>query len=630
MSHESFLSRALRYLLTKTEHSVEADDQKPESAEGKMEAQTSIKTETTSPKSEEDKSKGDPRPQSSADNSNFTQKDYHSYVDQKTLFTPDNIMRALGVEILESGGDGYYLVGFQGGAFVFYFEGDRLNVMYNDVVECSFTDSVKAAFVANDINGEYAVWSCYLRASKRGTSTKPVKVCFSQMFPLGGNFKQTTEFIHGVLASAFSVAREFREKYKQALQDDSNLANTLNKKDFMNKLEFAKRLIEVGNFDEMHEEMPPASYLRVDSLADLFDDTEFGEPCSMRILADDELELITEPAVVETFDVRAYIRNHPKRDELENLTLVVKFEKQNLVVSLNKMPGSTDKSLFFVLNVLRSGTEADLFSRNMSAVSCRATVEIRLTSDQEDYWEVKYMIDDARDKHAKNDISSMTEEQKMMLIQIAPNVQDDFYWGVKYFNENCWYQSLYYFKRIFYNYARQDAKHKRRQEIVSDICLYLGITYYHLKMYDRAYYYLDRSRKYDSVIASEWFVNCLCSMHDPMAFHYVKKMLETVTYDLEETDGRLQQDVESEYYTFYLFLKRKLVQILIADWRLDEAEELLFKMIDMNENKEFAQRELASIHQIRKEQAEQDAKARQKVQGDAKNDEPREGDSAKE
>ena len=611
MSQESFLSRALNYLLnhkketTNNENRTDTKNQRHAEAERGSEAGHSA--------SEGTPNASDSAKQQEVDESTASRQSA-STADQQSLFTPANVMRALGVEILEDGDDGYYLVGFQGGAFVFYFDDDRLNVMYNDVVECSFTDSVKAAFVANDLNGEYSVWSCYMRASHRGTTEKPVKICFSQMFPLVGDFKKTTEFIHSVLVSAFTVGREFRAKYKHALEDDSNLANTLNKKDFMNKLELSKRLIEVGNFDEIQEEMPPTSYLRVDSLADLFDDTEFGAPLSLQIVADGQLEVVKDAAEVEQFDVRSYIRNHPKRDELENATIIAVFEKQNLVVNLKKMPGSNAKSLFFLLNVMRSGIESDLFARNQSAVSCRATVEIRLTTDQEDYWEVKYMIDDAKDKHAKNDISSLTEEQKMLLIQLTPNMQDDFYWGIKFFNESCWYQALYYFKRIFYNSCRQDAKHTRNGEIVADICLYLGITYYHLRMYDRAYYYLDRSRKYDSIIASQWYVNCLCSMKDPMAFTYVKKMLAEVAIDIEEPEGRLRQETENSIFEYYLFLKRKLAQIMITDWRLNQAEDFLKKMIEANENVDFAHQALDTIRKMRRKQLDEEVKEAEKNQ----------------
>ena len=520
-----------------------------------------------------------------------------------TMFTPENVMRAIGVEILDEGGDGYYLVGFQGGAFVFCFDGNRLNVMYNDIVECSFSDSLKAAFVANDINGDYAVWSCYLRASKKGASDKPIKVCFSQMFPLIGDFKETVEFIHGILSSAFTVGREFRNKFKEALKDDSNLANTLNKKDFLHKLELTKRLIEVGNFDEIREEMPPTQYLRIDSLVTLFDDTEFGDALTLKTIVDSQVEIISEPKEIAEFDIRNFIRSHPKREELDSIAFMVSFEKQDLILTLKKMDGSSPKSLFFLLNVMRSGTETDLFSGSHSSISCRTTVEIRLTSEQEDYWEVKFMLDEARDKHNNNDVSSMTAEQKMMLIQLAPNVQDDFYWGIKFFNENCWYQSLFYFRRIFFHYSRPENQDARKEEFFADICLYIGITFYHLKMYDRAYYYLDRSRKYNSILASEWYVNCLCSMRDPMAYKYITKMIDTVSRDLDETAGRLESETQDEFYKYYLFLKRKLVQTLIDGLKLSEAESILNQMIENDENVSFSRNELDVIREIREEQA---------------------------
>ena len=129
-------------------------------------------------------------------------------------------------------------------------------------------------------------------------------------------------------------------------------------------------------------------------------------------------------------------------------------------------------------------------------------------------------------------------------------------------------------------------------------------------MYDRAYYYLDRSRKYDSILASEWYVNCLVSMKDPMAFQYVKKMLENVALDLEETSGHLRKETEDEFYKYYLFLKRKIVQIMIADYRFRDAEDLLRRMIENNENVDFSKHELENLRKIRKEQAEE-AKRRQ-------------------
>lgn len=521
---------------------------------------------------------------------------------EETTFTPTSIMHALGVEILEDGGEGYYLIGFQGGVFVFSFEEDRLNVMYNDVVECSYEDTIKASLVANEVNSSYAVWTCYLRTVPKGSNNLPVKVCFSQMFPLKGDFNKLIDFIHGVLSSAFAVGRDFRERFVKAQKDQSNLANTLIRKDFIHKLDLAKRLMEVRNYDKIKDEMPPASYLRIDTLADLFDDTEFGNPTSMKILANNQLELVTNAQEVTNFDIRSYVRDFSQREELVNLTLVATFEKQDLIISLKRMPGSSAKSLFFALNVMRSGVEDDILSHNRAMISCRDTVEIRLTTEQEDYWEVKYMVDEARDKHEKNDISSLTNEQKMMLIQLFPNVQDDLYWGFKFFNQDCLFQSLFYFKRIYYNYCKPEYQNKRAEDIKAEISLYIGIIYFQLKRYELAFYYLDRSNKYESIVASEWYTNCLCYLKDSRAYNYIRRMIETVSHNIEdiEPDSKLREDL----ITFYLFLKRRLLQTLITDLRLAEAENLAIKMIKSHENEEFCRNELKKIRELRREEAE--------------------------
>lgn len=524
-------------------------------------------------------------------------------VSNNISFTPTNVMKALGVEILENGKDGYYLVGFQGGVFVLFFQDDRLNVMYNDVLTCSYSDSVKASLIANEINSAYSVWSCYLHISNHESDKSPIKVCFSQMFPLTGNFKVTTEFIHGVMSSAFSIGRDFRERFKKAQDDKSNLTNILNRKDFVNKLELAKRLIEVQNFEQIKDEMPPASYLRIETLADLFDDTEFGSPQSLKIITNDQLEIIRTSDEVVNFDIRAYVRNHPKREDIEHITLITTFYKQDLIISLKKMPGSSSKSLFFALNIMRSGVEDDIITHNRSLISCRDTIEIRLTTEQEDYWEVKYMLDEARDKHAKNDFSSLTDEQKMLLIQLAPNIQDDLYWGFKFFNEDCLFQSLFYFKRVYYHYSASGKRSKRDNDILGDISLYIGIVYCQLKRYELAYYYLDKSPKYDSILASEWYINCLCSLNDSQAYRYIKHMLESVNRNIEDNDVRVEDN--QDFFSYYQFLKRRLVHVLIHDSRLTEAENLISQMLERKENIEFCQREQEVIRNIRLREAQE-------------------------
>ena len=510
------------------------------------------------------------------------------------LFTPEKVLGALHVEVLEKGDEGYYLVAFQGGVFMFLFEKDKLNMMYNDVVECIYSDSLKAALIANDMNSTYSVWSCYLHYATE-PEKKPVKVCFSQMIPLISNFEKTIKAIHGILVSVFPICREFRDRFQKVKKDTTNLDNLLNQKDFANKLELAKRLIEVNGFDMLSNEMPPSSHLKMEAIAHLFDDTRFGQLQSVRIIVDDEVQKLIERADMESFDLREYIRSYPSPQSLITLTVIASFEVQNVIINLKKLPGSTNKSLFFSLNVMRSGVDDDSISLIHTSVSFRDTLEVRLTTENEDYWEVKYMLDEARQKSSGQDLTNMTDEQKMLLIQLTPTLQEDLYWGFKYFNDDCLYQSLFYFKRIYYNF-KVHTDNKIDKRLHGDISLYIGIVYCRLKRYELAYYYLDHSNKYDSILASEWYVNCLCTMRSPSAYKYIKHMLRSIANNLELDD--VSESLREDYYKYYLFLKRRLVQTLISDERYFEAEDLLKQMIKDEENVEFSMKELKLLREL--------------------------------
>lgn len=508
-------------------------------------------------------------------------------------FAPKKVMKALGVEVFDQGEDEVYWVGFQGSTFVFCFEDNRLNVIFNDVVECSFVDSVRASLVANNINSNYSVWSAYLRVEKSEEDDKPVKVCFSQMFSLIGNFNETVKLIHLVMMSVFSIARQFKEELKESLSENSDLMQVMNHKDFIHKLEYTKRLMEVGRWDSYTEEEPSVQFLKIHSLISLFDDSVFGNTLLMKIYALNDVTCIDNPQEIEDFDIREFIRNHPDRDKLENISVVVTFEKQDLVIHLKKMPGSSNRTLFYMLSVMRSGSDVDLFSRNQSTVSCRATIEVRLTSDKDDYWEAKYMIGDALEKQVKNDISSLTAEQKTLLIQMNPNIQDDLYWGIKYFNQSCWFQALFYFKRIFHNLVNENDNPKKSESLIADICFYLGVTFFHLKMYDRAYYYLDRARQGTTLAPSEWFAECLCRMKDPLASVYLNNLIETFIKQF----GDLEPG--ERYYDYLLFMKRRLVEAYINEGKLKWAERYLYSMLAKNECDSFVRNSLRCIQELR-------------------------------
>lgn len=76
-------------------------------------------------------------------------------------------------------------------------------------------------------------------------------------------------------------------------------------------------------------------------------------------------------------------------------------------------------------------------------------IEVRLTTDHDDYWELKYMLDDAKEKAENKQFDELTEEQQALLAYTEPTLQTTIYWGKKFFRQQCYLQALGCYLSIF-------------------------------------------------------------------------------------------------------------------------------------------------------------------------------------
>lgn len=507
----------------------------------------------------------------------------------------EDLLNSLGVEIMDRRKDGVFVVGFQGGYFVFKFDGSYLYILFTDFLECTYGEAAKATFVANLINREYMGWTCYLRTAEDGKNRKPVSVCLSQLFNMTGTVQQLAEYIRKALLLSFTISRDYRERFNKALEETGSLDDYLNDHDFQNKLKLLTRLREIEEQDSESEKVL-TSDLTLNALKNLFDDSDFGTIQKMKIIDDDKIELITDITEINKFDIRQYVRNHPQNKSLNDLLFIVYYEKQNLIVSMKKQEGSTEKSLFFLMNLIRSGINSDTSDDDLTPLGCRTAVEIRLTNEKEDYWEVKYMLDDAKEKQEAGKVAELSDEQKMLLTSMKPGVKSDVYWGKKYFNKGNYIQSLFYFKRIFNRITDSNVSEIYNDDsFLREISFYIGLIYFELKLYDRSFYYFHKAKKESSIMVLEGYINCLCKMSDADAIDYIKDLIDSITVQLN-TEGQK----EAILLDFYKFLHRRLVNINVLTMRLDDAERLLNKMLLNGEDRDYIQREMAYIHQLKK------------------------------
>lgn len=519
------------------------------------------------------------------------------------VHTPDGIFEAIGAEIKEKSENkdytaSNYLIAYQGGYFCFTFPEDSkwVDITYQAFERCKYEYVNKILMEVNSLNYRFAGWNCYLSLSGDENEEKPLNVNLAYRFVLNGSLAQIKESLKQILEQAFFVARDFsgqlKEKIsKQEEMDDEFFTN----KAFNNKIAYIQRLKEMNHLDGQQEEFTDSSILSVGSLVRYFKNVDFGCLQGMRIIKGNQVEEIFVPNEIQTFDIREYIKRQPDAASLKCISLVIEFEKEELFINMAQTSGSTDKSLFYVVNIVCSGSDLEGDMENRFPFTTRTLFEIRLTDAEQDYWEAKYMIDEAADKAKSGHVNDLTDEQRLVLTHIQPSLQLDLYWGKKYYNKQCYLQALYHFNRIF-EYLRDHCKEwdDEMRNLYTEINYYIGFIYSDLKMYDRAFYYLWPAQSSGMISGTYEFVNCLCNMKDTGAKGYISSKAKEVTELMNKSEEESEQ-----LLPLYNFLRRRYVYVLIDRKELDEAEAILNEMIKDEQDVEFANGELEYIKAIR-------------------------------
>ena len=514
--------------------------------------------------------------------------------------SPIDLLKALGVEIIEENKE-RFIVAFQGGYFDFNFsesENGWVDILYFDFKQIESNYLSIVAKVSNTIHLRFWGWTCFVRMLGDETTEKSLSACLSCRFTTLGDIEVVSKKLRGVLEQAFLIAREFNNLLEEDIKKKKDLDEEFfNDVAFNNKIAYLQRLKETHHLEERGDEFPNSSELSVDNLIKLFDHVDFGNLQNLRIVREDQIEIVTNVEEIKNFDLRKYIRLQPEVLKIRNLTFIFDFDCQELFVNLTKAKGSTENSLFFVVNVVRSGSELDALMDNRGPISSRTMMEIRMADSEKDYWEAKYMIDEANDKVNAGNSDELTDEQRLVLSYTNPVSQLALYWGKKFYNNRCYFQSLFYFNQIYWHLKNlRQEWNEEQSRLYYEVCYYIGFIYVDLNMYDKAFYYLYMAQTQHSIGATQEFANCLCNMNDPSAKQYLQSKINEVVEIMNKSEEEAER-----LYDFYLFLKRRYVYVLIEQGGYDEAESILKKMIENEECVEFAKDELDYIKKQRGE-----------------------------
>lgn len=519
--------------------------------------------------------------------------------------TPGDIFRALGAvlhgdEEDEDGSRHTYLVEYQGGIFMFVFHKDSpwVFLRFYEFKECGYEHLHKALEAANNINTTQGAWNCGISKKESDTDGTPILTAnLEYLFSCVGNLEQMKGELQVLLGGAFSLARDFSDELDKAIKEEEEKDKAFfNDCAFNNKLATISRQLEAHHTDEETEEDTSTFFLSVHQLVQLYEDVDFGCLLSLKIVQGNSVEHITDISAITAFDVRDYIRQHAEPTSLNSIVLIYEFEHQTLFVNLTKAKGSTDNTLYYIVNVVRSGDELDQLMDNRTSLSSRTMLEVRLGDEDKAAWEAKYMIDDAMDKAANDKEDELTDEQRLVVAHHQPNAQTDLYWGKKYFNHRCYYQALFHFNRVFRVILTRPYKDWKEgvKELFYDICYYIGFIYADLGMNVRACYYLNIARESNRIDYIEEFVNCICNMRDPSTLGMVVSYIK----DIQEKMSANEDEIE-RLMPMYQFFQRRLLYLLVEYQKWDDAEIQANYMIQNEMDVEFANDELEHIRRMR-------------------------------
>lgn len=497
------------------------------------------------------------------------------------------LMQSMHCELVKKIDADTFIIGFQGGYFHILREksGQSVQLYYKDFYACSYEQSKKVIFDINVINRRYTVWTCYLRKSyEDGESETPLTACLSACLFLSGSESRLKLHLRILLESAFLIARGL----KALTEQDVQMQDAPEKKEFDNRLALLRRKLEMGH-GELQESAGAfeQDMDRVEGILSLFDEVKKEDIKSMTLICDGRTERRTELLSILSFRLKDAVMDENGQGR-KDLLICITLSEGQLVIVLEKAPGSNERSLYFKLSAMRTDRADAFFDDTQKGSMFSSLIEIRLTTDNEDYWELKYMVDDAKEKAADKLFDELTEEQQALLAYTEPSLQTAIYWGKKCFRQQCYLQALGYYFYIFRYYQTHWKEFSERgREEYYVICYHIGFVYLTLGYFEKAYYYLTNAKKNSSVNAIRDFINCLIAIKDTGTIEYIYSMVSLVS-----TQINMYGDEKGVLFPLYHFLRRRAVQVLINLRYYSQARELLYQMLGEEENREFAEREL--------------------------------------
>ncbi len=316
---------------------------------------------------------------------------------------------------------------------------------------------------------------------------------------------------------------------------------------------------------------------------------------------------IIQPDEIWNFDLCKAMADEKHPEMFYNqVTLCVSYtrneETEETVLIHLKENGGDEQTRFIRASIMRtlSTEEGDVsFSATQNQPeTCSILFAYDMTDPQRRIAEFKKKVDKVAEKYAKG--KELDADEMALIAKIAPEAGWNYSWGHEAFNEKRYWDALLYLENAFYLLKEKffdDTLSDEGLDVFYHCCYLIGFCYDEMKLYQKAYYYLSFVWPLDNITYNYEYINCLVHAKDPRA-------IQEIDDELGRLDALKEEEFTEETFSYYCFLLRRRAYVLTDMNRLDEAEELLKKLLKTDDRTEYIQGELDYIKQLREEQQE--------------------------
>ncbi|MBR4828441.1 MAG: hypothetical protein IKZ92_01385 [Muribaculaceae bacterium] len=283
-----------------------------------------------------------------------------------------------------------------------------------------------------------------------------------------------------------------------------------------------------------------------------------------------------------------------------------KDEKPLMVTIALTAEGEDDHSIYTRVTLTQVPRNASrmnsLSNENRQPRSVSMLIALDRSDDKQRQQEFEYMWTDAQLKARNGEHDSLNEDQEMLSQVNCADVAYNLYWGQQRFNEGRFYEAIIHLENVFNTY-REDffEMSNARKNVFMEAAYKLGFCYNELGLHKQAFYYLDLMGNDGNIRHTMELVNAMANGKDLRLFSYTDGVMEEVKRNFGD-----QEEVPENIRDFINFLRRRRAYACIDFNQLDQAEKIFTKMLDEEDNADYAINELRYIQHLRQQRGEED------------------------